>query len=112
MHIRIEREMRVVDRMIQKFCQDNHDRSTLCMSCNELKEYTFKKLIACPFAHDKPACSNCKIHCYNKNQREKIKEVMRYSGPKMLIQYPGDTILFFLNKIKYKNQSVHDNSKF
>ena len=106
MYIRIEREMRMLDKMIQMFCQNNHNSSNLCDSCRELKEYAFKRLVSCPFAEDKPVCSNCKIHCYNKNQQERIKKVMRYTGPKMLMKYPKDTMLYFYNKLKYKNHSI------
>ena len=92
MHVRTKREKRIVAKMIEKFCQDNHNSSNLCESCRELKEYAFKRLISCPFEKDKPICSKCKNHCYNKNQQGRIKEVMRYAGPKMLMKYPKDTI--------------------
>ena len=106
MHVRTIREKKIIDNMIQLYCQDNHKNSNTCESCQELKEYAFKRLISCPFEKDKPACSNCKNHCYNKNQQGRIKEVMRYAGPKMLIRYPKDTILYFYTKLKYKNYTI------
>ena len=33
---------------------------------------------------DKDICSACKVHCYSKEMQEKIKEVMKYAGPRML----------------------------
>ena len=106
MRKRTERERRIVDKMIQRFCQDNHRSSDLCESCFELKEYAFKRLVSCPFANDKPVCSNCSIHCYNKKKKEEIKNVMKYSGPKMIFNHPKDTFLYFFDKLKNKNHLV------
>ena len=36
----------------------------------------------------KTFCSNCKVHCYKEEMKEKIKIVMRYSGPRMLFYHP------------------------
>lgn len=106
MEKRIEREKRILANMISKYCEDHHNVSGNCKSCNELQDYAFKRLISCPFSKDKPVCSKCTIHCYNKNQREKIKEVMRYSGPKMIFSNPKDTVLYFFDKLKNKNHKV------
>ena len=106
MHNRIKREKRIIELMISVYCQDHHQGSELCENCTELKSYAFKRLLSCPFEKDKPVCSNCKIHCYNKDQQGRIKEVMRYSGRKMLSKYPKDTILYYYDKLKYKNHKV------
>ena len=106
MHNRIQREKRVVDWMITIYCQDNHESSDLCKNCTDLRDYAYKRLINCPFDEEKPVCSKCKLHCYNTMQKKKIKEVMRYSGPKMLMKYPKDTILYYYDKLKYKNHRV------
>ena len=31
---------------------------------------------------------NCPIHCYAKAEREQMREVMRHSGPRMLLRHP------------------------
>ena len=36
----------------------------------------------------KTFCSNCKVHCYKPEMREKIRDVMRFSGPRMLFVHP------------------------
>jgi hypothetical protein len=33
-------------------------------------------------------CEACPIHCYAKAEREQMREVMRYSGPRMLLRHP------------------------
>lgn len=36
----------------------------------------------------KTFCSNCRVHCYKPEMREKIRAVMRFSGPRMLFVHP------------------------
>lgn len=36
----------------------------------------------------KTFCNNCKVHCYKPEMREKIRQVMRYSGPRLLFRNP------------------------
>ena len=54
----------------------------------ELK--TVRKMI------EKAFCAMCKTHCYAPTYRERIKEVMRYSGPRMLWIHPIMTIRHIL----------------
>ncbi|MFO7830329.1 MAG: nitrous oxide-stimulated promoter family protein [Bacteroidales bacterium] len=105
MDSRLEREKRIVSKMIKIYCIDNHqsDGSELCSECEDLKNYAFKKLLRCPFAKNKPVCSKCKIHCYNTQKREHVKKIMRYSGPKMIYKHPIDTMIYFYNKLIHIN---------
>lgn len=40
----------------------------------------------------KTFCSACKIHCYRAHRREQIRQVMCYSGPRMLLHHPLMTL--------------------
>ena len=85
----LEKEKKTVWVMIDLYCQGRHNPGAGgCGECKELKEYTALKLSKCPFGAKKPACSKCKVHCYEPAKREKIKEVMRYAGPRMLTKHP------------------------
>ena len=42
----------------------------------------------CPFMEKKTFCSNCTVHCYKPEMRERIKKVMKFSGPRMLLYHP------------------------
>jgi len=53
-----------------------------------LKEYALERLDKCPFGDEKPACKECKIHCYDAEKRNQIKDLMRFSGPRMLLYFP------------------------
>lgn len=86
---RIRREAATIKAMIHIYCRHHHGaRPDLCAECSELLEYAFKRLENCPFQEEKSTCGKCQIHCYKPNMREKIREVMRYVGPKMLLYHP------------------------
>ncbi|MGA3290750.1 MAG: nitrous oxide-stimulated promoter family protein [Candidatus Bathyarchaeia archaeon] len=38
---------------------------------------------------EKSTCGKCLIHCYRPDMKEKVKKVMRYSGPRMLLSHPN-----------------------
>lgn len=85
-----EKEIEVVTLMIQKYCHGVHKtkKGELCKDCEELLNYVKFRRNLCPWKDNKPFCANCKIHCYQKEMREKIKKVMKYSGPKMIFDHP------------------------
>jgi len=85
----IKEEKHTVERMIQLFCKKKHkSRNGVCPECRELAEYSNARLDACKFKNNKPVCKNCTIHCYKPEFRQKIKAVMRFSGPLMLLYHP------------------------
>ncbi len=83
------REFLSVMYMIEIYCSWKHQESTNpCSDCLDLIEYAKNRLTKCPFQDSKPACRNCKIHCYQEPYKSKIKQVMRFSGPLMLFYHP------------------------
>jgi hypothetical protein len=88
-HPRIQRERQTVERMIELYCRDHHQPAgLLCDECRELTEYARLRLSRCPFQENKTTCGNCPVHCYKPGMRDRIREVMRYSGPRMLRHHP------------------------
>lgn len=85
-----QKELRVVTLMIEKYCRGNHKtaKGKLCEECGSLLEYVKLRRSKCPHGEDKPFCSNCKIHCYKADMREKIRAVMKYSGPRIVFNHP------------------------
>lgn len=75
--------------MILLYCKGNHPGAGLCKDCAALRDYAFARIDKCPFMETKTFCSNCKVHCYRPEMREKIKKVMRWSGPRMLFHHPA-----------------------
>jgi hypothetical protein len=75
--------------MIRLTCRRQHGRrSGLCDECETLQAYAMQRLDRCRFGPDKPTCANCPVHCYRPDMRERIREVMRFAGPRMLWRHP------------------------
>lgn len=86
---RIAREWKTVQAMIRVYCRDLHgSRKVLCAECEELRSYAERRLEKCPFAEEKPTCVKCPVHCYEAAMRERVRQVMRYAGPRMLLRHP------------------------
>ena len=92
---RIENEKRVIKLMIVIYCRKKHkvrDKDGMCEECRELLEYAHFRLSKCPFGNSKSTCGKCKIHCYKPEMRTKVKEVMKFSGPRLIIYNPFELI--------------------
>ncbi|MBR2812106.1 MAG: nitrous oxide-stimulated promoter family protein [Solobacterium sp.] len=84
-----EKEKQVVTLMITLYCRKMHGtRNGLCPDCAALAAYACRRSDQCPFMENKTFCSNCHVHCYRPEMREKIREVMRFSGPRMIFHHP------------------------
>lgn len=84
-----EREKEMVSQMIALYCKKNHHtKGTLCPDCAALTQYARQRSDKCPFMETKTFCSNCTVHCYKPEMREKIRRVMRFSGPRMFFHHP------------------------
>lgn len=83
-----EKEKKMVSEMIALYCRKkHHTKGGLCSECTELKSYAESRSDHCPFMETKTFCSNCRVHCYKPQMREKIREVMRFSGPRMMLYH-------------------------
>ncbi len=74
--------------MIEMYCAKRHGGDGLCRECSELADYADRRLDLCPYGPDKPTCTNCPIHCYRPEPRERMREVMRFAGPRMFRKHP------------------------
>lgn len=82
-----ELETRVVNEMISIYYKAKAGDGN-CKEAEELKDYARVRTMLCPFTETKTFCSQCKVHCYRPEMREKIRAVMRFSGPRMLLRNP------------------------
>jgi Nitrous oxide-stimulated promoter len=108
---RLAREEKTIAAMIALYCRDHHTGTEphgaaagaskghggpspglagdgLCSECSELLAYARLRLGECRYGAAKPTCANCATHCYRPAMRERVREVMRYSGPRMLKLHP------------------------
>ncbi len=87
-------------------CQVGHDGSGqrshggpgLCGECRELLEYSLARLEHCKFGNAKTKCHKCPVHCYRPDMREKIRTVMRFSGPRMLLYHPLEALRYLFSR--------------
>lgn len=89
-HPRMRRERRTIEVLSQIYCHDLHatPKGQLCPDCQELQEYAIQRLDRCVFQENKPTCANCKVHCYKPDMRERVRVMMRFAGPRMLLKHP------------------------
>lgn len=100
-----QREKAMVSQMIALYCRKNHGtRGELCPECGALDAYARQRSDRCPFMETKTFCSNCKVHCYKPEMREKIRAVMRFSGPRMIFHHPIPAIRHVIESKKEKRR--------
>ena len=79
-------------------CQVGHGGPGLCGECRELLEYSLARLEHCKFGNAKTKCHKCPVHCYRPDMREKIRTVMRFSGPRMLLYHPLEALRYLFSR--------------
>lgn len=94
------KDIKVLGNFVAIFCRENHGTEAkeallikdeevqqalgtkalvLCHDCQKLLSHGIAKLLLCPY-DPKPMCKKCPTHCYAPGYREKIRQVMRFSG--------------------------------
>ena len=100
-------EKMLVSEMISLYCRKQHHtpKGQLCPDCAALDAYARSRSDRCPFMGTKTFCSNCTVHCYKPEMREKIRAVMRWAGPRMLPSHPILSIRHVAVTIKSKREA-------
>lgn len=100
----LDRDLRTLALFINLYCRSKHSAADrhkvemktldvsglarksieLCPECTKLLVHAFTKRSNCPM-EPKPMCKHCPNHCYHPTYRAKIRDVMKYSGRKMLL---------------------------
>lgn len=100
-----QREKEMVGAMITLYCRKKHGTGKgLCPECESLLEYACRRSDCCPFMETKTFCSNCKVHCYRPEMRQKIREVMRFAGPRMLFVHPVAAVRHMIESRREKKR--------
>jgi len=90
--VRRARELETIAAMVRIYCRghrhEREHRAELCSECAALFEYATRRLERCVFGDAKPTCANCVVHCYSADMRERVRVVMRWAGPRMLLRHP------------------------
>lgn len=67
----------------------------LCGECADLVAYAVEKRRRCPL-DPKPSCKKCPVHCYSKEYRARIREVMAFSGRRLIMRGRIDLLWHYL----------------
>ncbi|MGZ8263670.1 MAG: nitrous oxide-stimulated promoter family protein [Burkholderiales bacterium] len=88
--VRRAQELKTLKAMIRLYCRGHgHARQgRMCDDCAALLDYAGRRLRRCVFGDAKPTCANCLVHCYTAEMRERVRQVMRWAGPRMLYRHP------------------------
>ena len=88
--MRRAREFDTIAAMIKMYCRAHHRPADamLCEDCGALHDYARRRLQRCVFGDAKPTCAKCTVHCYKAAMRERVRQVMRWAGPRMLWRHP------------------------
>ena len=110
------KDLKVLADFMSIFCRENHraevrdafpikdDRLLqtlaskgllLCQDCQKLLNHGIAKLLLCPY-NPKPRCKKCVTHCYAPGYRERIREIMRFSGLYLIKHGRLDMIVHYL----------------
>jgi hypothetical protein len=105
-----KKDISVIAKFVEVYCAGKHrdtarsavalpagvgDRC-LCPECASFLKYTVTKRLNCPLEADKPSCKHCRIHCYDKQHRQMVREIMSYSGRKLLLSGRVDYLWHYL----------------
>ena len=109
----LQRDLRTLTRFISVYCEGKHHGQSLvvfrgmdlrkivskpvelCPECTKLLQHALVKRTHCP-RDPKPQCKHCPTHCYAKHYRQQIRQVMRYSGMKLLFSGRLDYLFHLL----------------
>jgi hypothetical protein len=98
--INIEEEVKTLEEMVKIYCGKKHNSASTCEECIAILDYAEDKLRKCKFGTLKPTCKKCTVHCYGESQRDKIKEIMRFSGKLMIRYHPVMALKHLMREIK------------
>ena len=110
-----DKDNRILAEFIKIYCSSRHKESPkkqwvhggnvevdlgiepplLCDECSDLLSYSVTRRAYCP-QDPKPTCKNCEIHCYADGYRSRIREVMRFSGKRLILHGRFDLIFHYL----------------
>lgn len=106
----LERDLRLLVRFVGLYCRHRHaeaerkrlalkgferllpEKIQLCHDCSRLLGHALIKRSHCPM-DPKPQCKHCPRHCYQPVYRAQMREVMKYSGRRLVLSGRLDYLL-------------------
>jgi hypothetical protein len=105
-----KKDIRLIGKFVEVYCAGKHGEMEkhpfqlpenlgerrICAECAVFMAYAVARRLKCPLEAEKPSCKHCRIHCYAKPQLAKVKEIMEYSGKKLLLRGRLDYLWHYL----------------
>lgn len=104
------KDLRLLALFTRVYCRDHHadcERTAFdlglpktadyryCAACADFLRYAIERRQRCPLK-PKPSCKHCEVHCYRPGHREKVREIMRYSGKALIRRGRLDLLWHYL----------------
>ncbi|MCS2716230.1 nitrous oxide-stimulated promoter family protein [Bacteroides thetaiotaomicron] len=89
---RITQEKRTVEIMIRLYCRKKRRMQPFVRSAKSCSATHMPVLTIVRSERKKSSCKKCPVHCYKPAMRKRMREVMRFSGPRMLFYAPLEAI--------------------
>lgn len=97
---RQKKDIWLLGKFVEVYCSGKHDKTRqtavelpphriscrLCPECSSFLHYAIARRLSCPLEAEKPTCKHCKIHCYASEQRTMVRQIMAYSGRKLMLR--------------------------
>lgn len=97
---KIERQKATIALMLRLYCKHRLGLKEMDEEHLRLLDYCSRRLDRCRWQDAKPACKDCLVHCYAPAEREKIREIMRWAGPRMILYAPIETLRHFFEGLR------------
>ena len=107
----LKKDLVILIGFTRQYCRAKHDgklkalagvtgipgsEALLCRECAEMVEYAMERRRKCPL-DPKPSCRKCRIHCYGRDKREKIRKIMAFAGRRMILRGRIDYLWHYLS---------------
>lgn len=106
------KDLKILALFTSVYCRDHHragraplaglpaslaplQRFHCCDSCLLFLRYAIERRLRCPL-EDKPSCRRCPVHCYRRDYREQVRQIMRYSGKALIRKGRLDLLWHYL----------------
>jgi hypothetical protein len=95
-----KKDINLLGKFVEVYCQAKHRGAVravvtlpadlgargLCPECTSFLGYAITRRLKCPLEAEKPTCKHCRTHCYAKPQLAKAKEIMAFSGRRLMLR--------------------------
>ncbi len=95
-----KKDIKLLGKFVDVYCAAKHlgaDRAVVelpadlearkrCSDCASFLKYAVARRLNCPLEAEKPTCKHCRTHCYARHQLAKVREIMAFSGRRLMMR--------------------------